>query len=128
MGQRRAASLAFLLPIHLSRSYCGLKTLVLDDPVQHIDDYRALHLVEVLTAIRRDHRQIICTVEDTVLAELMARRLRSQGEDVGEVIRLGYEAGVGGASCRASDDSAPRISHPRGLAEDGSLVVGLIES
>jgi DNA repair exonuclease SbcCD ATPase subunit len=94
-GQRRAAGLAFLLAIHLSRSWCGLKTLVLDDPVQHVDDYRALHLAEVLTAIRRDHRQIICTVEDSALAELMARRLRSQGEEPGVVIRLGYEAGVG---------------------------------
>jgi len=26
---------------------------LLDDPVQHIDDYRALNLVEVLAAIRR---------------------------------------------------------------------------
>lgn len=94
-GQRRAAGLAFLLAIHLSRSWCGLKTLVLDDPVQHVDDYRALHLAEVLTAVRRDHRQIICTVEDSALAELMARRLRSQGEEPGEMIRLGYEAGVG---------------------------------
>lgn len=94
-GQRRAAGLAFLMAIHLSRSWCRLRTLVLDDPVQHVDDYRALHLAEVLTAIRRDHRQIICTVEDTALADLMARRLRSQGDEPGEVIRLGYEAGVG---------------------------------
>lgn len=94
-GQRRAAGLAFLLAIYLARSWCGLKTLVLDDPVQHVDDYRALHLAEVLTAIRRDHRQIICTVEDSALADLMARRLRSQGEETGEMIRLGYEAGVG---------------------------------
>lgn len=94
-GQRRAAGLAFLLAIHLSRSWCGLKTLVLDDPVQHVDDYRALHLTEVLTAIRRDHRQVICTVEDAALGDLLSRRLLSQGDESGEVVRLGYEAGAG---------------------------------
>jgi chromosome segregation protein len=52
-GQRRAAGLAFLLAIHLSRRWCQWKSLLLDDPVQHIDDYRALNLVEVLAAIRR---------------------------------------------------------------------------
>ena len=36
-GQRRAAGLAFLLAIHLSRTWCRWNTLVLDDPVQHID-------------------------------------------------------------------------------------------
>lgn len=40
-GQRRAAGMAFLLAIHLSRPWCRLKSLLLDDPVQHIDDYRA---------------------------------------------------------------------------------------
>jgi chromosome segregation protein len=39
-GQRRAAGLAFLLAIHLSRRWCSWKSLLLDDPVQHIDDYR----------------------------------------------------------------------------------------
>jgi hypothetical protein len=46
-GQRRAAGLAFLLAIHLSRRWCKWQSLLLDDPVQHIDDYRALNLVEV---------------------------------------------------------------------------------
>ena len=32
-GQRRTAGLAFLIAIFLSRSWCKLKTLVLDDPV-----------------------------------------------------------------------------------------------
>jgi chromosome segregation protein len=41
---------------------------LLDDPVQHIDDYRALNLVEILAAIRRTGRQVIVSVEDTALA------------------------------------------------------------
>lgn len=57
-GQRRAAGLAFLLSVHLARAWTPLKSLLLDDPVQHIDDFRALHLVEVLAALRLDGRQI----------------------------------------------------------------------
>src|SRR5689334_3813915 len=51
-GQRRAFGLSFLLAIHLSRPWSKLKALLLDDPVQHIDDFRALNLVEILSAIR----------------------------------------------------------------------------
>jgi chromosome segregation protein len=74
-GQRRAAGLAFLLSVHLARSWCRWNTLILDDPVQHIDDYRALHLVEILSALRLSDRQIICAIEDRSLAELLCRRL-----------------------------------------------------
>lgn len=71
-GQRRTAGLAFLLAIHLSRKWCRWQSLLLDDPVQHIDDYRALNLVEVLAAIRRSGRQLIIAVEDPALADVLA--------------------------------------------------------
>ncbi len=89
-GQRRAAGLAFLLAVHLSRSWCRLRTLILDDPVQHIDDYRALHLVEVLSAIRSHGQQVICTVEDQALADLLCRRLRSAEDGAGLLIEMEY--------------------------------------
>jgi chromosome segregation protein len=82
-GQRRAAGLAFLLSVHLSRPWCKWHSLLMDDPVQHIDDYRALNLVEVLAAIRRTGRQIIVAVQDTALANVLCRRLRSANEDGG---------------------------------------------
>jgi chromosome segregation protein len=89
-GQRRAAGLAFLFAVHLSRSWCRLKTLMLDDPVQHIDDYRALHLVEVLSAIRSHGQQVICTVEDQALADLLCRRLRSAEDGAGLLVEMEY--------------------------------------
>jgi chromosome segregation protein len=89
-GQRRAAGLAFLLAVALSRPWCNFRSLILDDPVQHIDDYRALHLVETLTAIRRTGTQVVCTVEDAELGELLARRLRSTHESAGVVIEMEY--------------------------------------
>ncbi len=87
-GQRRVAGLAFLLSIYLSRAWSSWQSLLLDDPVQHIDDYRALNLTEVLSAIRRDGRQIICAVEDQQLGDLLARRLRSSFASPGARIRL----------------------------------------
>jgi chromosome segregation protein len=87
-GQRRAAGLAFLLAIHLSRRWCEWRTLLLDDPVQHIDDYRALNLVEVLAAIRRSGQQIIIAVEDAALADLLCRRLRSSIGEIGRRFEL----------------------------------------
>ncbi len=88
-GQRRAAGLAFLLAIHLSRPWCKLRSLWLDDPVQHVDDYRALNLVEVLAAIRRSGRQVMVAVEDSALADLLCRRLRSTSDEPGRRFELG---------------------------------------
>lgn len=94
-GQRRIAGLAFLLAVHLSRWWCKLDTLVLDDPVQHVDDFRALHLAETLGAIRRGGRQIICSVEDRDLADVLCRRLRSSADEPGLLIELEYRKGRG---------------------------------
>jgi chromosome segregation protein len=94
-GQRRALGIAFLLAVHLSRPWCRLRTLVLDDPVQHIDDYRALHFAEVLSSIRQTGHQIICTVQDSALADLLCRRLRSANLGDGMRIDMEYEPGNG---------------------------------
>ena len=94
-GQRRAIGLAFLLAVHLSRPWCRLRTLILDDPVQHIDDFRSLHLVEVLGAVRRSGQQIICAVEDEELAELICRRVRSGRDGDGAMVRMAYRTGEG---------------------------------
>lgn len=94
-GQRRALGIAFLLAVHLSRPWCRLRTLVLDDPVQHIDDYRALHFAEVLSSIRQTGHQVICTVQDSALADLLCRRLRSADVGDGLRIEMEYEPGNG---------------------------------
>lgn len=94
-GQRRAIGLAFLLAVHLSRPWCRLRTLLLDDPVQHIDDFRSLYLVEVLGAIRKMGQQIVCAVEDEELAELICRRVRSGREGDGLLMCMAYRTGDG---------------------------------
>jgi chromosome segregation protein len=105
-GQRRALGLAFLFSVHLSRPWCHLETLILDDPVQHIDDYRALHMVETLSSMRMIGRQIICTTEDPALADLLCRRLRSSEESEGIRIDLEYVPGIG-ISIKDSRSVAP---------------------
>jgi len=74
-GQRRATGLAFLLSVNLSIAWSRWKSILLDDPVQHIDDFRAVHLAEVMAHLVDEQRQVICAVEDAALADLLCRRL-----------------------------------------------------
>lgn len=119
-GQRRAAGLAFLLSVHLARPWTSLRSLLLDDPVQHIDDFRALHLVEVLAALRLDHRQIICAVEDTALADLLCRRLVSTAAEPGR--RYDIDIGPEGATSVLKVTDIPLM--PVDVLRSGLQVVG----
>lgn len=105
-GQRRAAGLAYLLAVHMSRPWCRWQSLLLDDPVQHIDDYRAINLAEVLTSIRRTGRQIVIAVEDPALADLLCRRLRSSVGQIGRRFDLSI-AKSGSAQIEAQRDILP---------------------
>lgn len=104
-GQRRAAGLAFLLSVHLSRSWTSWRTLLMDDPVQHIDDFRALHLIEVLAALRLGGRQVVCAVEDEALADLLCRRLLSTSESSGRRYQL--DIGTTGATNVVREEEVP---------------------
>ena len=107
-GQRRALGLAFLLSIHLSTTWSRWDTLIMDDPMQHVDDYRALHLAEVLGSIRRSGKQILCAVEDRSLANLLARRLATSESENGSLVQLTYELGKG--SIVAAVEDLPPLS------------------
>lgn len=119
-GQRRAAGLAFLLSVHLARAWTPFRSLLLDDPVQHIDDFRALHLVEVLAALRLDRRQIICAVEDPALADLLCRCLVSTINEPGR--RYDIDFGPDGATSVLSTADVPPM--PVGVLRSGLQVVG----
>lgn len=106
-GQRRALGLAFLLTVYLARSWSHFKTIILDDPVQHIDDYRALYLTEVLTSIRKKGHQIICTVEDYDLAQLLCRRLICNSDESGLLVELEYSTELG-VKIKSMNDIHPK--------------------
>lgn len=88
-GQRRATGLAFLLAVNLSLAWSRWRTIMLDDPVQHVDDFRTIHLAELCAQLVGDGRQIICAVEDAALAELFCRRLPVKGANVAKRVSLG---------------------------------------
>jgi hypothetical protein len=117
-GQRRAVGLAFLLSVHLARAWTSWRTLVLDDPVQHIDDFRALHLVEVLAALRLDGRQIICAVEDAALADLLCRRLLSTQDEPGRR----YDIDLGGEDSAAVMKRQEVLPMQKGILQDVSAL------
>lgn len=91
-GQRRATGLAFLLSVNLSIAWSRWQSILLDDPVQHVDDFRTVHLAEVLAQLCSSGRQIVCAVEDRALADLMCRRLPSSVASPGKRISLGTDA------------------------------------
>ncbi len=110
-GQRRATGLAFLLSLNLSIAWNRWKSILLDDPVQHVDDYRTVNLAEVLSHICAGGRQIICAVEDSALADLMCRRLPKNGHVSGKRITLGTasDGALAIVSERYIPQLAPRI-------------------
>jgi chromosome segregation protein len=112
-GQRRATGLAFLLSLNLSIAWSRWKSILLDDPVQHVDDYRTVNLAEVLSHLCAGGRQIICAVEDSALADLMCRRLPKSGQHFGKRISLGTE--WDGALAIGSERYLPQLN-PRVFA------------
>lgn len=91
-GQRRATGLAFLLSVNLSLAWSQWRTIMLDDPVQHVDDFRAIHLAEVMGQLVRRDRQVVCAVEDAALADLLCRRLPNGYHGAARRVSLKLEA------------------------------------
>ena len=91
-GQRRATGLAFLLSVNLSLAWSRWRTILLDDPVQHVDDFRSVHLAEVIAQLVVNGRQIVCVVEDPALADHLCRRLPITAPGEGTRVTLGTDA------------------------------------
>lgn len=104
--------------MHVARAWTPWRTLLLDDPVQHIDDFRALHLIEVLAAFRLDGRQIICAVEDAALADLLCRRLLSTSDEIGR--RYDIDIDNDGATLVISGKDVPPM--PAGVLRARSAI------
>jgi hypothetical protein len=102
-GQRRATGLAFLLSVNLSLAWSRWRTVLLDDPVQHVDDFRTVHLAELAAQLVAEDRQIICAVEDVALGELLARRLPI--DKVGAAKRITLGSDEDGALAKISEQS-----------------------
>jgi chromosome segregation protein len=109
-GQRRATGLAFLLSINLSLAWSRWRTILLDDPVQHVDDFRTVNLAEVLAQLVAGGRQVIVAVEDPALAELLTRRMPVT--HAGQALKI--TLGVGAKGCSAivaQSDPVPMVQN-----------------
>jgi hypothetical protein len=84
--------LAFLLSVNVSLAWSRWRSILLDDPVQHVDDYRAVHVAEVCAQLANEGRQIVCAVEDAALADLLCRRLPFEQPRDAKRITLGADA------------------------------------
>jgi hypothetical protein len=123
-GQRRATGLAFLLAINMSLAWSRWRTVLLDDPVQHVDDFRSVHLVEVLAQLCASGRQIICAVEDAALGNLLYRRLPISGQSNAKRVTLGTD--TEGALAKVGESILPPLanhSHRKRVCrtEEGSM-------
>jgi ABC-type cobalamin/Fe3+-siderophores transport system ATPase subunit len=73
-AQLNALAVCLFLTMNLAREQ-QLECAVLDDPVQNMDDFNVISLVDVLRSIRRE-RQVIITTHDERLATFFWRKLR----------------------------------------------------
>ena len=80
------------MSVNLSIAWSRWQSLLLDDPVQHIDDFRSIHLAELLGHLVNEDRQIICAVEDSALADLICRKMPVRSENAGKRITLGLDS------------------------------------
>lgn len=117
-GQRRATGLAFLLSVNLSLAWSRWRTVMLDDPVQHVDDFRTVHLAELAAQLVAEGRQIICAVEDAALAELLCRRLPVFGIDTAKRVTLGPD--IDGDLTTSSERSLPMLPKSSFLKRQGT--------
>jgi chromosome segregation protein len=115
-GQRRATGLAFLLSVNLSLAWSRLRTVLLDDPVQHIDDFRTVHLAELLAKLVAEDRQVVCAVEDAALADLLCRRLPIKASGSATRVSLGPDD-EGALTKLAHQTLTPLRQHALALGE-----------
>lgn len=79
-SQANALAVSLFLSFNLGFAPTHVKTLILDDPLQNLDDVHLLGLVDLLRKIL-PHRQLIITTHDHAFASLLARKLRPVSED-----------------------------------------------
>lgn len=108
-GQRRSTGLAFLLSVNMALTWNRWRTIMLDDPVQHVDDFRTVHLAELLAVLVAEGRQVVCAVEDAALASLLCRRMPVKEAGDGRRIVLGPDKD-GNLAVEAARDLVPHIA------------------
>jgi exonuclease SbcC len=74
-SQMNVLAVSVFLALNLSMATLPLETVILDDPLQSLDDMNLLGLVDLLRRAR-ERRQILISTHDRRLAALLERKLR----------------------------------------------------
>jgi len=74
-AQMNAVAVSVFLALNLLRATDGFSWILLDDPIQNMDDYNVLGFVDLLRAVR-GARQLVVSTHDDQLGELLQRKLR----------------------------------------------------
>lgn len=74
-SQLNGLAVSVFLTLNLGMRALPLDALILDDPLQSLDDVNLLGLVDLLRRTR-EHRQVIVSTHDAHFGELLARKLR----------------------------------------------------
>jgi hypothetical protein len=74
-AQLNAVAVSVFVSLNLLRPKGGLEWLLLDDPIQNMDDYNVLGLVDLLRSLRAQ-RQLVVSTHDSQIGELIRRKLR----------------------------------------------------
>ncbi|WP_322920661.1 AAA family ATPase [Nocardioides renjunii] len=84
-SQANALAVTLFLAFNLGLQPTRVTSVILDDPLQNLDDVHLLGLVDLLRRVQ-SHRQIIVTTHDATFADLLARKMRPT--DAGERLNL----------------------------------------
>ena len=74
-SQMNVLAVAVFLSLNLGTHTLPLKTVILDDPLQSLDDLNLLGLIDLLKRIR-ERRQLIISTHNSQFASLLERKLR----------------------------------------------------
>ena len=78
-SQLNVLAVSVFLALNLGMRSLPLRTVILDDPLQSLDDLNLLGLIDLLKRIR-EHRQLMISTHDVRFASLLRRKLRPVSE------------------------------------------------
>jgi hypothetical protein len=84
-SQMNALAVAVFLALNLGVPAPPLRSMMLDDPMQSLDDIHLLGLIDLLRRTK-DGRQLILSTHDARFGHLLARKLRPVGNDERTVV------------------------------------------
>ena len=88
-GQSAGLMVVLFLTLHLHQNWTRLETVMLDDPLQNLDDINVLGLVDLLRFFA-EHRQLILSTHDDRFAGMLLHKFRSL-EPNRPIVRYAFE-------------------------------------